>query len=233
MYKKIFSMWNKAGLKYFWGDPFDSRFYITYLISKKKNPLILDIGCGAGVLLHFSNASLKIGIDFSFESLKAAKKIDPELELIYGDARNLPFKDEFASYILAIHIISAFLKKDDRVKTCDEIKRIASKHSTILIAGSNRRSKHFKKTHSLEDRLSYPHYEEIIKYFKNDFHVFIEGYGPFSRLVMYPFKIIYKIPEKISEKLMIERFMFRLLRSKKFLKNGRSYVMECKREINN
>jgi len=219
-------------MKYFWGDPFDSRFYITYLISKEKKDVILDIGCGAGVLLHFANASFKIGIDYSFESLLAAKKIDSKLELISGDARNLPFKDEFFSNILAIHIISAFLKKDDRKKTCKEIKRIASKNSKILIVGSNRRSKHFKKTHSLENRLSYPHYEEILDMFKNNCRVSLEGYGPFSKIMMFPFKIIYKIPEKIAENFMIERLLFRLLRSKKYLKDGRSYIMVCEREIN-
>lgn len=224
-------MWKKAGIKYFWGDPFDSRFYITHLVSKEKVDVLLDIGCGAGVLLHFANASFKIGIDYSFESLKAGKKIDPQLELISGDVRYLPFKDEFASNILAIHIISAFMEKDDRKKTCNEIKRIASKNSKILIAGSNRRSKHFEKTHSIENRFSYPHYEEIVDSFKNDFQVNIEGFGPFSKFVMFPFKIIYKIPEKIAENFMIERFLFRLLRSKKYLKEGRSYVMVCKRNL--
>ncbi len=217
-------------MKYFWGDPFDSRFYITYLISKEKKDVILDIGCGAGVLLHFANASFKIGIDYSFESLLAAKKIDSKLELISGDARNLPFKDEFFSNILAIHIISAFLKKDDRKKTCKEIKRIASKNSKILIAGSNRRSKHFKKTHSLENRLSYPHYEEIVDAFKNDFQVNIEGYGPFSREFMFPFKFVYKIPDKVIELLKIDQMIFRLLKSKKYLKDGRSYVIQCTRD---
>ena len=226
-------MWKKAGMKYFWGDPFDSRFYVVDLISNEKKEMIIDIGCGAGVLLHFAKASFKIGIDYSFESLKAAKKIDSKLELISGDARHLPFKDEFASNILAIHIISAFLDKEDRIKTCNEIKRIAAKKSTILIAGSNRRSKHFKKTHTLENRLSYPHYEEILESFKKVFQVKIEGYGPFSKIVMYPFKIILKIPDVISENLLIERFLFRLLRSKKYLKVGRSYVMICEREIKN
>jgi ubiquinone/menaquinone biosynthesis C-methylase UbiE len=225
-------MWQKAGLKYFWGDPFDSRFYITYLVSKEKVDTLLDLGCGAGVISHFANASFKIGIDSSFESLLAAKKIDSELQLIHGDVRNLPFKDEFASNILAIHIISAFMSKYDRKKTCKEIKRIASKNSKILIVGSNRRSKHFEKTLSKENRFSYPHAKEMVDAFKTDFQVNIEGFGPFSRFVMFPFKIIYKIPEKISENFMIERFLFRLLRSKKYLKDGRSYVIVCKRNLN-
>jgi len=126
--KTIYNLWKKVGINYFWGDLYDSRFYIAQLISKKNIECILDIGCGAGVLLHFAKAQLKIGIDLSLESLIAAKKIHEEkMELIQSDVRFLPFKDDFFTNILAMHIISAFDKsKSDRIKCMSEIQRIAS-----------------------------------------------------------------------------------------------------------
>jgi len=66
-------MFKRVGLEHFWGDFFDSRFYIAWLLSKKKDTMILDIGCGAGVLLHSTQAPLKVGTDVSFEYLKNAK----------------------------------------------------------------------------------------------------------------------------------------------------------------
>jgi ubiquinone/menaquinone biosynthesis C-methylase UbiE len=229
LYRKIYQTWQKIGIKYFWGDFFDSRFYIAYLISKKKTDVILDIGCGAGVLLHFAHSTLKIGIDVSLESLKAAKNNGFKMELIQADVRNLPLRDKYFTNILAVQIISQFDMIEERSKICNEIKRVAAKHSEILIAGPNKKSRHVIKKHDELLESSYTHYTEIVKYFDSDFHVKAEGYGPFSKIIMYPLKIIYKIPDKIIETLMIERLLHRLLRSKRFLKDGRSYVIFCKR----
>lgn len=231
MHKRIYKIWQKVGLNHFWGDLFDSRFFISDLISKKKFNSILDIGCGAGVLLHCANADQKIGLDFSFDSLKKAKELEQEMELIQGDAKNLPFRDGIFPAILAIHIISAFSDKGEWIKVSNEIKRVSSSHCLLIIVGANRQSRHFRKTHSLESRKTYLSYQDLEELF-DDYEISLEGYGPFSKIVMFPFKIIYKIPEIVAEKLMIERLLFRLLRSKKYLKDGRSYVMVCERKIN-
>ncbi len=51
-----------------------------------------------------------------------------------------------------------------------------------------------------------------------------------SKIIMYPLKkILFKIPEKIIDLLKIENLLFRYLKSKRYLKNGRSYVMICKK----
>jgi hypothetical protein len=68
-----------------------------------------------------------------------------------------------------------------------------------------------------------------MNYFDTDFQVIVEGYGPFSKIIMYPLKIIYKIPDKITETLLIESLLHRILRSKRFLKDGRSYIINCKK----
>ena len=229
MYRKIYQTWQKIGIKYFWGDFFDSRFYIAHLISKNETDIILDIGCGAGVLLHFAKSRFKIGIDVNLESLKTAKNNGFKMELIQADVHNLPLRDDYFENILAIQIISQFDKPEERLKICNEVKRLAAKNSEILIVGPNKKSKHIRKKHVELPTSSYTHYTEIMNYFDTDFQVIVEGYGPFSKIIMYPLKIIYKIPDKITETLLIESLLHRILRSKRFLKDGRSYIINCKK----
>ena len=85
-------------------------------------------------------------------------------------------------------------------------------------------------TNSRKPQKKYLTYQEQADFFKNEFLVSVEGYGPHSKLIMYPIKIVYKIPEQITDSLGLERLLYRLLRSKRYLKNGRSYVMFCKKK---
>jgi len=231
MHKKIFEMFKVVGLKHFYGDHFDSRFYVSHLLSNRKDKIILDIGCGAGILLNASNADLKIGTDIEFESLRRAKEIDQEMELIQSDAQHLPFKNNYFSIITAMHLFPVINNMGaDWKKAVMEVKRSSKKNCILLITGANRTSKHFEKTHPLEHRKNYLSYLEQAELLKDKFSVLVEGYGPHSKYIMYPFKIIYKIPDKLAELMLIEKFLFRFLCSKKYLKNGRSYIITCKKK---
>jgi SAM-dependent methyltransferase len=216
MNQKILKMFHKVGMEYFFGDYFDARFYVASILAKEKKLMILDIGCGAGILLNCSNADIKIGLDLSFESLKKGKNLNPKMELIQGDATHL------------IPVVKTF-QGNNWKKSISEIKRVSGEKSKIILTGANRTSKYFENTHSLESRKNYLTYKEQAELFREEFQVKVEGYGPFSKMVMYPFKIIYKIPEVIIENLKINWFVFRLLRSSKYLKNGRSYVIVCEK----
>ncbi|MEX0656993.1 MAG: class I SAM-dependent methyltransferase [Nitrosopumilaceae archaeon] len=231
MSKKVFNMFKKVGMGHFFGDFFDARFYVADLLSRKQTKVMLDIGCGAGVLLNCSKASLKIGLDISRESLKKGKILNPEMELIQGDATHLPFKNNYFSNIIAMHLIPVvhILQGDDWLKSANEIKRIATENCEVILTGANRMSRHFEKTHLLEDRKKYLTYQEQVDFFKNDFDVLVEGYGPHSKKIMYLLRIIYKIPDRIAEGLRINRLLYRVLRSKRYLKNGRSYLIICKK----
>lgn len=224
-------MFKKVGMDYFFGDYFDGRFYVAYLLSKQHQKILLDIGCGAGILLNYSNASLKIGLDISLESLKKAKKLNPKMQLIQADATCLPLRDDYFSNIIAMHLIPVIhiIKGDDWKKSSKEIIRISQKNCEIILTGANRLSRHFSKTHSLESRKKYLTYQEQVNFFKDKFEVSVEGFGPHSKQIMYPLKILYKIPDKVISSLGIDKLLFNFLRSKKYLKNGRSYIIICKK----
>ena len=230
MHKKILKLFKITGTKYFWGNYFDSRFYIGSLISKKKTNTILDIGCGCGIFLHLSNADRKIGLDLSLESLHNAKKLEPTMDLICGDATNLPFKDDFFTYIIAVQILAELKKSNlDWKKGMNETIRVAKKNnSEIIFSGNNRASRHFEK-YDLKSRKKYLTCNEQLEILNDKYSVIAEGYDPHSKVIMFILKkIFYNIPEKIIEGLYIEKILHRLLRSKRFLKNGRSYIIQCK-----
>lgn len=230
MHKKILKMWKKIGMHYFWGDYFDARFYIANIISKKHKKIFLDIGCGPGIMLHLASADLKIGVDFSFKLLKKAKLLDPNFQLICCDVKHIPLRNDYFEQIMAIHIISTFSSKEERIQVCNEIKRISNNKCELLLNGANRLSKYFEKSHSIEKRKNYLHYSDLIKYFK-EFEIDAYGYGDYSRKMFFPIKkLMNNLPEKVIEKTGIEQRLFNKLLSKKALKNGRSYILFCRKK---
>ncbi len=92
MFKKVMKAWKKIGMDYFWGDLFDVRFFVINLIRKDNVGITLDLGCGVGMISHFANSKLKVGLELQEKSIKNAKILNPEMELIIGDIRYLPFK---------------------------------------------------------------------------------------------------------------------------------------------
>jgi ubiquinone/menaquinone biosynthesis C-methylase UbiE len=72
-------------------------------IIKNRRGKILEAGCGAGRIQRFyHNQGLDIvGIDFIKIAIEKLKKIDPTLEVEFGDITNLRFESESFKYILA------------------------------------------------------------------------------------------------------------------------------------
>lgn len=230
MMRQVYDTFMKIDPRSFWGNWFDSRFYIAYLSSKLNSKLVLDIGCGTGILLHFTNAEKKIGFDYSFSSLQIAKKLEPNADFICGDATALPFKDNVFPNILAVQIFQDMkgFGKDWKTSIL-ETKRVGGKNCKIILNGNNKMSKHFKE-YTIEEKRSYLNYLQQAEFFKNEYEIKVEGYDPHPKWFMFGLKkVLFNIPDKINEKLF-EKILFHFLRSKRYLKNGRSFIMICERK---
>jgi len=163
------SVWKEIGMDYFWGDLFDVRFFVISLIKKDKVEKVLDLGCGVGVISYFVNAKLKIGLELQEKSIRNAKKLNPKMELIRGDIRFLPFKNNVFPKILSIHLLSSMSTPEQREIAILEIKRVLGENGEIVTSAANLRSHHYSKKFTLNERTEYVHYKELIENFKNEF----------------------------------------------------------------
>ncbi len=229
MHKEVFEKFKIVGLTHFYGDHFDSRIYASYILSKTKTNNILDVGCGAGILLSCAPPCFKVGIDMNFDTLKQVKKLDENIETVFCDAQFLPFKNNIFETITAMHLFPVINNlKGDWKKAMEEVHRVSKKKNMLMITGANRTSRHFKKTHPIDHRKKYLNYKQQIEILEKNYEIIVEGYGPHSNWIMYALKTIYKIPEIILKLFNIEKFIFWFLKSKNYLKNGRSYIIICK-----
>jgi len=151
------------------------------------------------------------------------------MELIQASMFELPIKQNCIKTILSAHVIQA-TPKDQRIIACNEIKRISSERGEIYMTWANLKSKHYKEKVKNLKSLDFSH-DELIEFFSKNYDVNIKGYGPYSKKIMFPCKLIYKIPEKIVEILKIEEFIQSRLLSKKFIHKGKGCIMICKKKI--
>lgn len=101
----------------------------------KENSLILDMGCGTGLLFPYiaDKAKLLVGIDTSAKLLKQAQKRAkqyPNITLIQADADHTPFKDQALHTLFAITLLQ---NMPDPTATLKEIGRITKPKAAIIL----------------------------------------------------------------------------------------------------
>jgi len=104
-------------------------------IDFQPNNIMLDIGCGTGILFkHIKNsAKLLIGLDISLSLLKRAKvqtKQYHNITVIRADADHTPFKNKTFHTIFAITLLQ---NMPNPAATIREIKRISKDDVTIAV----------------------------------------------------------------------------------------------------
>ena len=111
------------------GQDFLWKNQILSILAKKEN--ILDLACGTGILSSLLSKSDKrqlMGLDFTFDYLKIAKKKRRNYFLINGNAETLPYKSESFDGIM-----SSYLAKYVNIKLLVEECWRVLKHNSIIV----------------------------------------------------------------------------------------------------
>jgi len=96
---------------------------------------VLEVGCGTGTNLElYQNRGCEIyGIDLSPSMLKHAKeKLGPEAVLHLGDAREMPFEDNYFDLVIAMLVLHE-MPHEMRNPVINEMKRVVDDKGQIMI----------------------------------------------------------------------------------------------------
>ena len=113
-------------------------------ISPKPGELILDIGCGVGTFAYrcASAGVLSVGIDYSIESIKAARALCARYDVgkntrfVVANGKAMPFKDLYFDKIVAADFIEHITDEEKR-KMLGEIKRLLKPEGIAVIFTPN------------------------------------------------------------------------------------------------
>jgi ubiquinone/menaquinone biosynthesis C-methylase UbiE len=105
---------------------------------------LLNVGCAHGAdFLPFDGDEFYLyGTDISLELLKNAEEYADKFNLYFhlfaSDMKDLPVKDEVFDYIICMASLHHLLKRGDRLKALDEMKRVLKTNGEILISVWNK-----------------------------------------------------------------------------------------------
>ncbi|MEM2105953.1 MAG: class I SAM-dependent methyltransferase [Candidatus Bathyarchaeia archaeon] len=106
-------------------------------IKIKNHCLVLDVGCGTGILFNYfaDKAKAVVGLDISRKTLQEAKKKVKNIgnaHLVLADADNMPFRENFFDYAFGVTILQ---NMPEPAKTLAEIRRTAKGKAKIVVTG--------------------------------------------------------------------------------------------------
>lgn len=121
-----------------WDGKYSALMYkdVIEKIKKQSFSSVLDIGCGTGAMLSLiaeqnKNISLN-GIDFSKEMItQATRLLDNNINLVCGDADNLPWEDNYFDLIICT---SSFHHYPEPYKVLNEMRRVLNPTGRLIIA---------------------------------------------------------------------------------------------------
>lgn len=112
---RIMEMYNATAHLYNIRYEEEQKLKISFILNKikpKEDEIILDIGCGTGILFKMVNCKIIIGIDISINMLKEAKK-EGKANLILADGEFLPIKDESVDVVISTTVLNLIKNKED------------------------------------------------------------------------------------------------------------------------
>jgi len=112
-------------------DEQERKYDSAILLTLPKNyELILDAGCGTGMMMEKIDASV-VGVDISYSLIQFANKRKKNNQhVILSDVENLPIKNNIFSVCYAMTILQNI---PDKIKTLKELRRVSKDGCRIII----------------------------------------------------------------------------------------------------
>jgi len=119
-----------------YADRLEKRLILKFA-EPKKGERVLDVGCGTGTYgLEFSKMGLEVTcLDMSKRMLDIAKKKSRDMNMILGNAQEIPFKDNTFDLIVGVTLIE-FL--DEPEKAIQEMRRVLKQNGRIVLGVLNK-----------------------------------------------------------------------------------------------
>jgi ubiquinone/menaquinone biosynthesis C-methylase UbiE len=104
-------------------------------IAAKPEHSILDVGCGTGTMLSRLPGNQRIGIDLSrFMVNRARERLGSSVQVLLGDAEELPFPTASFDRVIASSLFSHVLHPD---RVAAELKRVLKPGGRIVVSVSD------------------------------------------------------------------------------------------------
>lgn len=106
--------------------------WILNILNAKQRAKILDVACGKGIFLYCARKRglVTYGIDISKNALKIAREINPNSEIIVGNAESLPYENNSFDYVTCLGSLEHF---PDPEKGVREISRVLKNNGKVCI----------------------------------------------------------------------------------------------------
>lgn len=138
------------------------------LLADKK---ILDLGCGTGGILgdflkYGAEPENLYGIDILEDRVLKARYRYPNFNLYHGDARDLPFEDNFFDVVFQFTVFTSILDGEIKAKVAREMLRVVKEDGLIIwydFRYSNPRNRNVKGVGERELRGLFPDCSFLLK----------------------------------------------------------------------
>ncbi|MGC9106437.1 MAG: class I SAM-dependent methyltransferase [Thermoprotei archaeon] len=127
------TVWAPLGLTLTAGTTYSSIMKSAASVMGEKH---LDVGTGSGKLFDFAKCKTCVGLDISLKFLRYLKRKRPNVLVVRGDARNLPFSDNAFDSVSSLFVIHML---DDPIQAIKEIARVLKPNGrgVIIVMSDN------------------------------------------------------------------------------------------------